>query len=90
MSAFFQLLAIGVAFCGVVSLPFVAVYLVGEWWHSRPEKDEVEKPWEPGPPLTFICKGCGTGPWAIEWDPPEQPGLGRIGGRFCPNCSGAD
>lgn len=44
----------------------------------------------PLPRETFTCQGCGDGPWDIAWDPHEQPVLGRIGGRFCPNCSGAD
>lgn len=38
----------------------------------------------------FVCEGCGSGPWDIAWDPHEQPVLGPRGGRFCPNCSGAD
>ena len=39
---------------------------------------------------TFTCEACGSGPWHISWDPPEQPIMGGRGGRFCPNCSGAD
>jgi hypothetical protein len=43
-----------------------------DWWHGT-------TPPEPKP-TTFICKGCGSGPWDNAW---KCLGL-------CPNCSGAD
>ena len=71
---------LGAAVLGVVSLPFLAIHLAAEWWWSRLERDEPYDTAKPHPTLgeTFICRGCGTGPWHKSW------------GRFCPNCTGAD
>ena len=72
-----------ILFCAVMMVParYDPAILLADWLESRRA---------PKPPETFTCEGCGSGPWDISWDPPEQPIMGGRGGRFCPNCSGAD
>lgn len=91
-SAFSGLLVIFIVGCWAITLYIVCVALPMRMYADmKAWRDDGALPAKPPKPReTFICKGCGSGPWDIAWDPHEQPVMGRRGGRICPNCSGAD
>jgi hypothetical protein len=70
----------------VVGLVMAATYVEAR----RRTRDETSPTQASEPVGSFTCKGCGSGPWDIAWDPHERPVIGRKGARFGPCCSGAD